>query len=704
MLEIDSLEDIVALRESVDVECKLAQGRDGKGALPKEFWPTYSAFANTYGGDILLGVAEKSGKCFELAGIVNPQKIIDELWAGLNNPEKASVNILHDHCVRVLEIDGQTLVQVHVPVAARKDKPVFIKGNPLTGTYRRLNSGDQLQTNEVVRRMLAEQAEDERDARILRGFDMGDIEKDSLRIYRQMLKDAKPGHHYLELDDKAFLKKLRGWRRDRLTGEEGLTLAGLLMFGRWEAIQEAVPHYFVDYQERPEAKTELRWIDRLVPDGSWSGNLFDFYRRVYRKLTADLKVPFKLSEGRRKDDTPVHEAIREALINTLVHADYSGSVPVLIVKRPDMFGFRNPGDMRIPQEDAVKGGLSDCRNRIMHQMFLMIGLGERAGSGLPKIYSGWDWRHWRRPALYQKLEPQQTLLELRMLELFPDGILNQLTDMFGEAFLHLPRFERLILATAATEQVITHTRICEITTQHARDVTATLQQLAKLDFLKASGHGRGTVYHLPGESLPTPEQVFGDTMVSTPSDRLVSEEDEVIDRNQYLESSFFDTSSVDSSVRPVDNVEGSVDNAVSSVDSGSGSVDSETSLGSERYDKNGRLLTTDLPAPMIHDLKRLSPTLRSTLEDMASLPRHKRRVTPKELEKVILDLCDGHYITRACLAELVQREPDSLRNQYLKKMLQNHLLIQAFPQVPTHNMQAYMARPSSRDLQGAIDD
>jgi predicted HTH transcriptional regulator len=59
MLEITTLEDIAALRENYEVECKLAAGKDGKGALPKDFWPTYCAFANSYGGDILLGVREK---------------------------------------------------------------------------------------------------------------------------------------------------------------------------------------------------------------------------------------------------------------------------------------------------------------------------------------------------------------------------------------------------------------------------------------------------------------------------------------------------------------------------------------------------------------------------------------------------------------------------------------------------------------------
>ena len=76
-----------------------------------------------------------------------------------------------------------------------------------------------------------------------------------------------------------------------------MRLAGLLMFGRAEVIRDALPHYMVDYQERPEAKAEKRWIDRLVPDGSWSGNLYDFFRKVYQKLTVDLKVPFQLQAG-----------------------------------------------------------------------------------------------------------------------------------------------------------------------------------------------------------------------------------------------------------------------------------------------------------------------------------------------------------------------------------------------------------------------
>ena len=163
------------------------------------------------------------------------------------------------------------------------------------------------------------------------------------------------------------------------------------MFGQWTSISEAFPLYFLDYQERPaDINSQTRWLDRLVHDGSWSGNLYDFFRRVIRKLTADLKIPFVLQDNTRIDDTPIHQALREALVNTLIHADYSERAAVLVVKQPTGFMFPNPGMMRVPAAQALNGGTSDCRNRILHQLFLFINLGERAGSGLPKIRAGWE--------------------------------------------------------------------------------------------------------------------------------------------------------------------------------------------------------------------------------------------------------------------------------------------------------------------------
>ena len=146
MLNIETLQDIAALRESVDVECKLAQGRDGKGALPNDVWETYSAFANTAGGDIFLGLKEKKDHSFELQGVENTAKVLDEFWNNVANPQKVSCNVMRERWVQVLTIDGKNIIQIHVPPATRKQRPVYLNNNPMTGTYKRLNSGDKRQS------------------------------------------------------------------------------------------------------------------------------------------------------------------------------------------------------------------------------------------------------------------------------------------------------------------------------------------------------------------------------------------------------------------------------------------------------------------------------------------------------------------------------------------------------------------------------
>lgn len=229
MIGINSIADIALLRESVDLECKLAGGRDGQGAVPDDFWSTYSAFANTQGGVVLFGVREKNGH-FDIAGIQNVANLRKELFDCLNNRQKLSVNLLTDTSVREIELEGKT---IEIPRATRKQRPVYLTTNPLAGhTYRRLNNGDCPVPDEGVKRMLAEQVEDSRDTRILTGFGLDDVDLDSLHAYRNMLASHKPDHPWIVPDDDAFLRLIGGWRQDRNSGEQGLTLAGLLYLAR----------------------------------------------------------------------------------------------------------------------------------------------------------------------------------------------------------------------------------------------------------------------------------------------------------------------------------------------------------------------------------------------------------------------------------------------------------------------------------------
>lgn len=136
-LILNSRENIQALQESSEVECKLAGGRDGKGAIPNDMWETYSAFANTRGGVILLGIKEKRGQ-FTLEGITNPAPLVKNIVDTVNNPNKVSVNLLSERDVCVEVIEGKSFVRINVPRAPRKERPVYINGNPLTGSFVRL--------------------------------------------------------------------------------------------------------------------------------------------------------------------------------------------------------------------------------------------------------------------------------------------------------------------------------------------------------------------------------------------------------------------------------------------------------------------------------------------------------------------------------------------------------------------------------------
>jgi len=312
------------------------------------------------------------------------------------------------------------------------------------------------------------------------------------------LTATKPDHPYNSEENLEFLRKIGGWGKDRTKGVEGLTLEGLLMFGKLEAIQEAMPYYFVDYREVLDERSATEWIDRITPDGTWSGNLYDFYRLTIQRLFNGLRVQFQLRGDERQDDTPLHKAMREALVNTIIHADYSAPVPTLVVKGPSYFGFRNPGKMRIPAEQALQGGTSDSRNRNIQKMFSLINLGEQAGSGIPRVVENWKSQHFRIPELWEKEQPESTWMRLRMVSLLPEETLEELSRLFGAKFEKLNENERLALATSHIESFVTNGRLQQVCDLHSHDITTLLKGLVKQGFLEQDGKARGTTYRLHG--------------------------------------------------------------------------------------------------------------------------------------------------------------------------------------------------------------
>ena len=147
MIDLNHVEEY---RENNRIEAKKALG-----GLPHSIWETYSAFANAAGGVILLGVEEWKDKSLHTVDLPDPEGMAAEFWAMVNDPQIASVNILAPEHVELEVIDGDHIIAVHVPPAPEAQRPVYVGGDPYTGSYIRSGEGDFRIPRPEVERLLA---------------------------------------------------------------------------------------------------------------------------------------------------------------------------------------------------------------------------------------------------------------------------------------------------------------------------------------------------------------------------------------------------------------------------------------------------------------------------------------------------------------------------------------------------------------------
>ncbi|MFN5436932.1 MAG: ATP-binding protein, partial [Planctomyces sp.] len=229
-----------------------------------------------------------------------------------------------------------------------------------------------------------------------------------------------------------------------------------------------------------------RWTDRVWPDGTWTANLFQFFERAYPRVVRDLRIPFQLASQQdvslfqRHDDTIVHEAIREAFVNALIHADYRGQGGIVIERYRDRLEFSNPGTLLLGIDQILKGAVSECRNRTLQGMFAMLGYGEKAGSGIDKIRQGWASQKWRWPQIQELQRPDRVRLVLPMVSLLPEESVGRLRTASGD---------------------------------HPTDITRLLQDLVGKGHLVKDGYGRWASYRLSEKLVRSDRDAPGETAI-----------------------------------------------------------------------------------------------------------------------------------------------------------------------------------------------
>jgi predicted HTH transcriptional regulator len=399
-LTAKQIERLVKQGEIVHTECK-----EASGGLPDALWESYSSFANTDGGVILLGVKEVDRK-FSITGVPKAATLIKRFWDGVNNREKVSVNILFDRHVYSVKCRGRDVVVIEVPRADRQDRPVYVGKDMFSGTFRRNGEGDYHCPRESVKAMVRDACVETADACLLDELTVDDLCSKTIRSYRNRFKSKKPEHVWNDLSDEEFLVRIRAARR----GEDGKVhpnLAGLVCFAEFGQIMDVLPDFFLDYREK--LSTDTRWTDRVAAhDATWSGNIYDFYMMIYDRITSHVKMPFELdAEGLRVEENEIHKSLRELLANALVHADYHGRRGIVIEKQAQTITFANPGTFRVNRAVAVEGGTSDARNSHIFNIFALVDIGERSGTGLADLYGHWKKNNLPEPVITEEYDPDR---------------------------------------------------------------------------------------------------------------------------------------------------------------------------------------------------------------------------------------------------------------------------------------------------------
>jgi ATP-dependent DNA helicase RecG len=373
-VKIESLKKIISSGESITVEFK-----ESKKKLNKDVYDSVCAFLNRHGGHLFLGVKDNG----DIVGV--DKDAVDQLKkdfvTSLNNPQ--TLNPAFYLAVEDVEIDGKTILYINVPESSQVHR---CKGK----IFDRNEDGDFDITNNtnLVSGLYMRKQATYTENRIFPYADMDELEDELFTRVRKTVGNLKPGHPWVSMDNIELLKSAGMYLKDQSTGEQGITLAGILIFGSELMIQTALPHYRTDAILRREN------LDRYDDRDDIRVNLLRSYERLMQFIAKHLNDKFYLEGDQR---VSLRDKIfREAISNLLIHREFSNPFPAKLVVEKDRVYIENGnkphGNGMIDPEDFSPYP----KNPKIAKFFKEIGWVDELGSGVRniykynKIYSGAD--------------------------------------------------------------------------------------------------------------------------------------------------------------------------------------------------------------------------------------------------------------------------------------------------------------------------
>lgn len=475
--------------------------------LSNDIWETVSAFENTEGGVIVLGITEKKKNnvtSFKVTGVNDAHKVVDEFWSAVNNDVVSYPTVQNDD-VHVLDIDDKKIIEISIPEAPFAEKPVYIKKD-LHNAYVRKGSTDVKAKGEDLKTLIRDSKPD-LDTKVLRNYWLDDLDKESLEKYKEeYFKDSKHKKYENESEE-SFLRRIGVISKDYDNdGKLGLTAGGLLFFGKNSSIIHEFPNFQLDLFDKSGPN---RRYDTRISSIDEDLNIYTFFKEAWSLLSLMIQNEFKLNSDMKRIDTSglLKEAVREGLLNSLMHADYYGEIPIVITARVNYFEFENPGKMKISREKFFTTTDSVNRNPIISKLFVQTGNGERAGQGGETIFSVAQNLSFNLPTINTDLK--KTTLKIWKVEYADSFDGNQINEN-----------ERLIIKALTSKGSMSKKEIEEKTGLTRALSQKAIKKLEDKNIIVRNGKSRATVYAIKtsreqllakAESLPDLlRQLFND--------------------------------------------------------------------------------------------------------------------------------------------------------------------------------------------------
>ncbi len=318
------------------------------------------AFANTSGGEIIFGVSDKG----EVSGITG----IDELGRSIDNVSRNNclppVTVVQEK----VKIDEKELLIVHIP---RGDERPYSTNRGVH--YIRTFSGRRQASREELLRIFQAAQSLYYDEQAVIGADLTALDYSYfdyflMHAYGKKLED-------FQVEKEKLLTNLRFAKDDHPT------IAGLLLLGR-------DPQFFMPYAQINAAHFSGNDVAQAPDDRKdFGGKLADQLEGAMRFLNTHLRVRHEIKgfEPERFPELP-EEALRETIVNALVHRDYTVRGPIRLLIFNDRVEVHSPGKLpNTVDVETMRLGTHVPRNPILLSHFAKLGYVTSLGTGVPRV-------------------------------------------------------------------------------------------------------------------------------------------------------------------------------------------------------------------------------------------------------------------------------------------------------------------------------